>query len=102
MYYISRPPNHNHKESEPEISQDLTNSYHFDNLKDVIKASTYLDRFDHIENKQIGSSMTSDDRTESHKRLPTLTDVSDLFEEYYSCVQYYPWRYGNQGTVKPL
>jgi hypothetical protein len=38
---------------------------------------------------------------ESRKRLPTLTEVSNLFEEYYSYVQYYPWRFEEE-TVKRI
>jgi hypothetical protein len=70
-----------------------------DNIKDVIKASTSYDQIHHQENYEIENSITNDNRGVSRKRLPTLTEVSNLIEEYYSYVRYYQWRFEEE-TVK--
>ena len=99
--YFSRPLDHNnHKESEPAKSQGLDSSYQLDNIKDVIKSSTSFDRIHHVENNEIGNSGANKNHEESHKRLPTLTEVSNLFEEYYSYVQYYPWRFDEENVKR--
>ena len=46
----------------------------------------------HLDNDFSKHSLTINQTKKSTKRLPTLTEVSNLFDEYYSYVEYYPWK----------
>ena len=88
-YFSHSINHHNLDESESSSAQAQSTSYQLEKIEQLIKNSTV----NHVEKIDTENSNKS---AGSRKRLPTLTEVSNLFEEFYAYVKYYPWRYDEE------